>query len=519
MSADWPGAFEHSFDASHPGTAIYLVADNGSEEDPQTNPPVIPNGSENHTNTATQFIQAQATGEQFARLTADAAQAGQQLRPGPVILTRKQICVPLENNGFVALAAAGEFGKRQGYVCDTNGNPVTAVPNGSTVPTASTQFRTFIAYANVGPDLQLIDIPGEAFPSLILGSPFGVEDESCNRPNPEVPMWHAKSIYRFSVGLADDLLGYLIPAWGFASGTPGLFNNDSCYQDMNGHRHKLESESVGPSGANDVANGLSTMLSSSPDPTAQITQGRYVEPNGSLSRWPTGAVGALIQPGNILVGDPTTAGFGNRAVDKTGLFMDYDGQPQASPDITTRGIMVFGSDGCVAARYYLNVFPDLTAPPTLAHVTTQPAQLPTQACPLPGDPADRRRPGGAAADADPSAAGRQRRSVRCLAAAPRVQAVDERAADHLLAPPPPRARRAGRLRTKAGQDRSNHDRSAGQPQAASTASTGPLQAAARPSPVRDPRVRHRRTRGFPSFLGRVYTHRPTRPGSVRSRPD
>ncbi len=363
---------------------MFLVADNGSEEDPQTSPPVVPNGSENHTNTATQFIQAQATGEQFARLTADAAQAAQQLRAGPVTLNRKQICVPLENNGFIALAAAGEFGKRQGYVCDTNGNPISAIPSGSVAPTASSQFRTFIGYANIGPDLQMIDIPGEGFPALMLGSPFGIEDESCNRPNPQVPVWHAKATYRFSVGLADDLLGYLIPAWGFASGTPGLFNNDTCYQDMHGHGHKLESESVGPTGANDVANGLSTMLSSSPDPTAQIAQGRFVEPDGSLSRWPTGAVAALVQPGNILIGDPRTAGFGSRAVDKTGLFMDYDGQPQATPDITTRGIMVFGANGCVTARYYLNVFPDLTAPPTLDRVKTQLPVLPTQACPLPG---------------------------------------------------------------------------------------------------------------------------------------
>src|SRR5947199_9353396 len=53
LSADWPGAFERAFDASHPGTAMFLVADNGSEEDPQTSPPVIPKGSENHTDEAT----------------------------------------------------------------------------------------------------------------------------------------------------------------------------------------------------------------------------------------------------------------------------------------------------------------------------------------------------------------------------------------------------------------------------------------------------------------------------------
>ncbi len=389
LSADWPGAFEHAFDASHAGLAEFLVGDNGSEEDPDTNPQVIPNGSENHSDQATQYVQAKATGESFAALVASAAGSAQQLTPGTVRLTRRQFCVPLENNGFVALAAAGDFGKRQGWACDQNGSPLAPVPNGSVAPTASTQFRTFASYADVGPDLQLIDNPGEAFPALMLGSPFGVEEESCNRPNPAVPTWHAHALYRFQVGLADDLLGYLIPAWGFASGTPGLFNNDGCYNDMNAHRHKLESESVGPTGANDVANTLTAMLDAEPDPASRITAGRFVLANGAYSRWPTSAVGMLIPaPGQsaldpsagTLIGAPGTAGFGARAVDATGYFMDYDGQPQATPDVTTRGMLVLGSDGCVAARYYVNVFPALDSSRPLGPTRTQPPVL-SATCP------------------------------------------------------------------------------------------------------------------------------------------
>ena len=394
MSADWPGAVEHALDSTLPGMAMFLVGDNGSEEDPQTNPPVIPNGSENHTNQKTQYIQAQATGERFAQLVAAAARSAQRLGFGPVRLTRKQICVPLENNGFIALAAAGEFGQRQGYACDQSGNPVAPVPNGSITPTASTQFRTFVAYTDVGPDLQMIDIPGEAFPALMLGSPFGVEDESCPRPNPAVPTWHARALFRFQVGLADDLLGYLIPAWGFASGTPGLFNNDTCYQDQAGHRHKLESESVGPTGANDVANSLAGLLDAEKDPSAHIVTGRFVLADGSYSRWPTGAAAiqipaagaSALDPGaGTIIGGPRTAGFGGRAVDTTGLFMDYDGQPQAQPDITTRGMMVFDSRGCVAARYYLNVFPTLTSTAGLGSVRGQPAITPQGPCPAGND--------------------------------------------------------------------------------------------------------------------------------------
>ncbi len=360
LSADWPGALERYLDAHGAGVGVFLVGDNGSQEDPQTTPPVIRNGSENHTNQATQFIQAQATGERFARIAVRAASLAVRLQPGRVSLTRQQFCIPLENNGFVALAAAGVFGRRQAYICDGNGTPVSPAP-----AAAATQFRTFVSYADIGPDLQLIDNPGEAFPALMLGSPFGSEEESCNRPNPEVPTWHARALFRFQVGLADDLVGYLIPAWGFASGTPGLFSGDSCYQDQSGHRHKLESESVGPTGSNDVANRLAELLDREPDPSAHVIPGRFVLADGSYSRWPTGAVGIISPPrssqslnanAGLLVGAPRIAGFGRRSVRLHGVFMDYDGQPQGAPDITTRGMMLLDSRGCVRARYYLDVF-------------------------------------------------------------------------------------------------------------------------------------------------------------------
>lgn len=388
VSADWPGALVRAFDARHAGMAMFLVGDNGSIEDPQTSPPVIADGSENHKNQTTQLIQARATGTRFAMIAAGAAQHATRLGVGPVQLTREQLCVPLENNGFVALAAAGEFGLRQGYVCDSNGNPIAPVPNGS-ITTASAQFRSFVSYADIGPDLQLLDNPGESFPALMVGSPFGVEEESCNRPNPAVPTWHARALYRFQVGLADDLIGYLIPAWGFASGTPGLFSGDNCSQDMHGHGHKLESESAGPTSANDVANRLSALLDREKDPSARIVNGRFVLANGSYSRWPTGAIGVLLAAAGAssldpahgkLIGSRSVGAFGRRKVRTYGWFMDYDGQPQARPDITTRGIMLLGSGGCVVARYYLDVFGALDTSRTLGKASRRRGLLPRRSC-------------------------------------------------------------------------------------------------------------------------------------------
>lgn len=390
LSGDWPGAFQRSFDSSHAGTAIYLVGENGSIEDPQTDPAVVPNGSENHTTPATQYLQAQATGARLAAIADAAARDATELDRGTVRLVRRQFCIPLENNGFIALAAAGEFGLRQGYVCDQSGNPVAPVPNGAIAPTASADFRTFVAYADIGPDLQLLDNPGEAFPALMLGSPFGADEASCPRPNPAVPTWHARAPYRFQVGLADDMIGYLIPPWGFASDQAGLFNNDTCSSDQNGHRHKLESESTGPTAAGDVAENLAALLDAERDPSAHVATGRYLRADGSYSRWPTGAAGLLLAPAGqsaldpnagLLLAAPATAGFGGRAADANAFFMDYDGQPQAAPDVTTRGMMVLDSGGCVAARYYLDVFPVLdSSRGSLGAARAQPAVLPDSGC-------------------------------------------------------------------------------------------------------------------------------------------
>ena len=78
-------------------------------------------------------------------------------------------------------------------------------------------------------------------------------------------------------------------------------------------------------------------------------------------------------------GAPGVAAFGSRQVAAQGFFMDYDGQPQATPDITTRGIMLLGSRGCVAARYYLDVFPTLVGS-GLGPAVSGPRAVPAHAC-------------------------------------------------------------------------------------------------------------------------------------------
>jgi hypothetical protein len=273
------------------------------------------------------------------------------LAAGNVAIRRQEFYVPLENNLFRAAAAAGLFGDRQTYV---NG-----IPAGS----AGTDVRTEVGVVDVGPDLQLLANPGEAFPALMVGSHWGLEDASCpERPNPPTPTWHATARFRFQVGLADDLLGYLIPAWGFAT-QPGAFPT-TCVTDQNdkdqrGHQHKLETESVGPTGANAVAQNLTALLDQTGTQHARIAPGRFVLADGTMSRSPQGAVGVWVDDGSaggLLVAVDGVAGFGARPADQHGTFIDYDAASQTAPDLLTHGMVSGGR------QWFIDVYPDVTGP-------------------------------------------------------------------------------------------------------------------------------------------------------------
>ena len=297
ISSDWPGVFSARLEAEAGGMAMLLVGDNGSIEDPQSVPPAA----------GTAFDQAAATGTNLADAVEVAVTATMPLRAGRVTLRRDGFSVPLENNLFKAAFIAGLFGQRRA--------------------SGLFAFHTSVAVVDIGPDLQLLANPGEAFPALMLGSPWARADASCpDRGNPPVPTWRATARWRFQVGLADDMIGYLLPPWGFAT-QPGVYlttcTTDANDRDAKGHQHKLEDESVGPTAGALVAEHLAALLGPG---TAGVARGRFLRPDGSLSGSATGAIGVRLADGEHL----------------TGTFVDYDGAPQAGPDITTRGIRTGG---------------------------------------------------------------------------------------------------------------------------------------------------------------------------------
>ena len=382
VSGDWPGYFHRRLEQDvGGGVAMFLAADLGSMEDPITVPAIPDPPCYSGANGC--YQQVEATGDALADAVAAALRNGQPVAPGSVDVTRTQFCVPLENNLFQALGAAGIFGQRQLYTgCQPTGR-------------AGNELETSAAVMDVGPQLQFIVNPGEAFPALMLGGPWGIEDASCpNRPNPPMPTWHASARYRFQVGLGDDFIGYLKPAWSFLGDSTGYTSTDGCTSDPHNHHHGLESESVGPTASNTVAQKLTELLDAHPDPLAEIRLGRYVKADGSLTNaysapqdqgapghFPRDAVAIwLATPGHTtldaapglpdsgtLVALSGIRGFGRRHVDANGVFMDFDGHPEPNgPDINTRGMLVTDTGGSVKRRYYVDVYPALTVTGSLA---------------------------------------------------------------------------------------------------------------------------------------------------------
>src|SRR4051794_6467014 len=179
------------------------------------------------------------------------------------------------------------------------------------------------------------------------------------------------------------MIGYMSPPWAFTdvagiyTAPPECQNDPDTDRDSKGHKHKLETEGVGPTAGGLVADNLTGMLKQQgADPAAAIKRGRFMYADGTLGRSPYNAVGIWVAgdsasaPGTIIA-LPGITGLGSRGVDATGRAMDYDGAEQpADGDVITRGMLVYACDGSVARRYYLDLYPAIDSLPKLGRATT-----------------------------------------------------------------------------------------------------------------------------------------------------
>ncbi|MHB8717714.1 MAG: hypothetical protein ACYDAC_02325 [Candidatus Dormibacteria bacterium] len=411
VSDDWPGVFASAVQSAIGGQAMFVVGTNGSIEDPHLHP--LPNPDTECPPTDFSPPRASGTSEgcvTLPRLTGTrlandvlnmvgaAPSLGTMTLVDPHLMSwaTPSFDVPLQNQLFGAAFAAGLFAHH---------TAATASPCQDSTGASRICFTTEVGLVDLGPQLQLMLNPGEAYPALVEGHPFGVEQISCpERAEPPVPDWHAGASAKLQVGLGDDMLGYEIPAVGWFA-DPAVYADAACPAgaraqsnptadyDQYGNYHKLESESVGPDTGNLVANRLAALAdcaaagtlsacTATTSPTCStgprsILPGRFLLADGTLTRrGRDGPVGLWVLPcgstqftagTGTLIGIDGISGFGSTPVTASGQFIDFDGSVQAAPDINTRGMVVTAADGTVT-RYFVDPYVQL------AGVSPGPAQ-------------------------------------------------------------------------------------------------------------------------------------------------
>jgi hypothetical protein len=331
---------------------------------------------------ARQFISAY--GHSVADATVAALAKGRVVIPTVLQSQHSSVCLQLENNLFVAAAAAGLFPDRPLYAdpgCTVGAQLSGAVaPPGETSTGSSpsglppTWLKTDVGVVTLGP-AQLAYSPGEVFPFTETRGPIDeaqmpfptdcynptTNDFYCGSPLPTTPWISAEmnQPYRFLVGLGEDMIGYLFPPGNFV-GSQGEVDQEPwlAYEssspngdhDRFGHGHADDAESAGPHAGLAVTSALQQLLASN-GPGSEVVPGLFIDAAGHLSDSPfaggafTGAVGVEIAPAGapprkLLLGreasawatfdalrDPGTAGTSLRYSVRTGGVMLKSGKP------------------------------------------------------------------------------------------------------------------------------------------------------------------------------------------------
>jgi hypothetical protein len=377
VSADWPHFFRTELERRYGGVGIEMAGSVGSNETPQVySAPISRVPQEfvdaSHPAGCRTLFDANGTpvpvgygqetkvlGKQLGRAVGDALDgSGKWSSTDAIWGARRSVCVGLTNALFIAGAQLGVFSARPGYDdnCTVEHPPA---PNGAT---SGTELQSQVAAFRIG-DGEFVSEPGEVFPFTYLGSFLGPQD----MPNAQYPLppWvttHMHERYRFVDGLAEDMLGYIFPR-GNGVGVPGEPNAGDG-TDRFGCGHSDDSEATSSQTGDVVGNALVDVLDTAEGASENVKVGRYVLPDGMLSRDPQG------QPGSIKcdvdtvfdASGPAVAvwmpgGPGGHVVVPAG-WMSLSGRRQKKPDRNTRGWL--DQNG---TRHWLDVFPDISGAP------------------------------------------------------------------------------------------------------------------------------------------------------------
>ena len=389
VSADWPYWFRSQLESVYGGVGIEMAGSVGSVETPEVF--VNPDGSPAAlSRTPQRFIdeghpagcrtlfnapagagkvplgyynETRALGQDLAGAVQSALTTGAQWSHTHAMWARTvDICVPVANVLFKAAAVAGVFAERPAYLPGCR--RIEKMPVLPTGQTAGTSVQSQVAAWRIG-DAEFIGAPGEVFPFTFFRGPVGPED--MNYPQYAMPPWplpYMHTPWRFFDGLDNDMIGYIFPR-GNDAGVPGqhvVKNPTASGTDRFGCGHSDDSESANDRAGNIVGGALVSILKAHARGPEAIDQGRYVLPDGRLSRNPEGTTDTIKCSG----ADTTFAADGpavavwepGAGVIHPAQWMDLLGRPQATPDRDTRGY--FDGSG---HRHWLDVFADLAGQP------------------------------------------------------------------------------------------------------------------------------------------------------------
>jgi hypothetical protein len=177
---------------------------------------------------------------------------------------------------------------------------------------------------------------------------------------PPWPLPHMNAPYRFVDGLGEDMIGYIFPR-GNGVAVPGEdpSNPMPSGDDRFACHHSDDSEAASSQAADTLAPPLLGLIDQHDSAESQAT-GRYVLPDGTLSRDPLGSpeVKCTGQATTFHPDGPAVAvDLPGQGIVHPAAWMSLSGRPQAAPDRNTRGY--FTSAG---RRVWLDVFPAVTVP-------------------------------------------------------------------------------------------------------------------------------------------------------------
>jgi hypothetical protein len=399
LSADWPYWFRRQLESDLGGVGIEMAGSVGSNETPQVLPTPVSRTPQQFVDAGhpagcrTTFVADQNSmvplgyysetatlGTQLAAAVVSALASGTVSKSSDITGSRADVCLQVTNALFAVGGVAGIFGGRPSYLDPACTVPQPQPPSGNT---AATFIKTDVAGFRIG-DATFVSIPGEVFPFTYLRSFLGPDDMPCPDPNSSgacggppspalacahgnpyaLPPWlmpHMHTTYRFIDGLAEDMVGYIFPC-GNGIGVPGEYpvsNAAASGTDRFGCGHSDDSESASSGAADTLGVTAASLLDNlggrRPAAAENIAVGRYVLPDGSLSRNPLGVPSSIacdVHTTFSPTGQATAVRLANGTTVVPAHWMSLSGRPQPrGPDRNTRGWI-----DAAGQRHWLDVF-------------------------------------------------------------------------------------------------------------------------------------------------------------------